>query len=78
MEDTARLRASRGETSVEINAQANGHVAETFAQLALEMHEAYGVDETVDAVVQFALQALTAAMPESPCTPVAGSPRYRR
>ena len=43
---------------MEINAQANGHVAETFAQLALEMHEAYGVDETVDAVVQFALQAL--------------------
>lgn len=58
MEDTARLRASTGDSSVEINAQANGHVAETFAQLALEMHEAYGVDETVDAVVQFALQAL--------------------
>ena len=41
-----------------MNAQANGHVAETFARLALEMHEADGVDETVDAVVQFALQAL--------------------
>ena len=41
-----------------MNAQANGRVAETFARLALEMHEADGVDETVDAVVQFALQAL--------------------
>ena len=58
MEDTARLRASTGDSSVAMNAQANGHVAETFARLALEMHEADGVDETVDAVVQFALQAL--------------------
>ncbi len=57
MEDTARLRASTGDSSVE-NAQANGRVAATFARLALEMHEADGVDETVDAVVQFALQAL--------------------
>jgi len=32
--------------------------AETFAQLAMEMHEADGVEETVQAVVDFALQAL--------------------
>jgi GAF domain-containing protein len=33
-------------------------VAETFARLALELHDADGVGETVDAVVQFALHAL--------------------
>jgi GAF domain-containing protein len=33
--------------------------AETFAQLAMEMHEAEGVEETVQAVVDFALQALS-------------------
>ncbi|MEU4193294.1 GAF and ANTAR domain-containing protein [Kribbella sp. NPDC026611] len=32
--------------------------ADTFARLAIELHDAPGVDETVDAVVQFALQAL--------------------
>ncbi|MEU4195133.1 GAF and ANTAR domain-containing protein [Kribbella sp. NPDC026611] len=32
--------------------------AELFARLALEMHDAGGVEETVDAVVQFALHAL--------------------
>ena len=32
--------------------------AHTFARLAVEMHDARGVDETVDAVVQFALDAL--------------------
>jgi len=32
--------------------------AKIFARLAVEMHEAEGVEETVDAVVQFALQAL--------------------
>jgi GAF domain-containing protein len=32
--------------------------AETFAQLAMEMHEAEGLEETVQAVVDFALQAL--------------------
>jgi GAF domain-containing protein len=32
--------------------------AERFAQLALELHESAGIEETVDAVVQFALQAL--------------------
>jgi len=32
--------------------------AMTFARLAIELHDASGVDETVDAVVQFALQAL--------------------
>jgi GAF domain-containing protein len=58
MEDTARLRASTGDSSEETYAQANGQVAETFAQLALEMHEAGGVEETVGAVVEFALQAL--------------------
>jgi hypothetical protein len=33
--------------------------AEDFAWLVLEMHEAEGVEETVDAVVDYALQALT-------------------
>ncbi|MEU8226280.1 GAF and ANTAR domain-containing protein [Kribbella sp. NPDC048915] len=32
--------------------------AERFAQLAVDLHESAGVDETVDAVVSFALQAL--------------------
>jgi len=32
--------------------------AAAFARLAIELHDAPGVDETVDAVVQFALQAL--------------------
>ncbi|WP_425553091.1 GAF and ANTAR domain-containing protein [Kribbella lupini] len=32
-------------------------LATVFAQLAVELHDADGVDETVDAVVQFALQA---------------------
>jgi GAF domain-containing protein len=34
-------------------------MAETFARLALELHDADGVEETIDAVVQFALQALS-------------------
>jgi len=33
-------------------------VADVFARLAVELHSAGGVQETVDAVVQFALQAL--------------------
>ncbi|WP_432944887.1 GAF and ANTAR domain-containing protein [Kribbella sp. CA-253562] len=32
--------------------------ADAFARLAVEMHDAPGVEETIDAVVQFALQAL--------------------
>jgi GAF domain-containing protein len=32
--------------------------ADVFARLALELHDTSGLDETVDAVVQFALQAL--------------------
>jgi GAF domain-containing protein len=32
--------------------------ADAFAQLAIELHDAPGVEETIDAVVQFALQAL--------------------
>jgi GAF domain-containing protein len=32
--------------------------ADRFARLAVELHDASGVDETIDAVVQFALQAL--------------------
>ncbi|TDW70629.1 GAF and ANTAR domain-containing protein [Kribbella pratensis] len=32
--------------------------ADTFARLAIELHDAPGVEETIDAVVQFALQAL--------------------
>ncbi len=58
MEDIGRLGASTGEWPAELDGQARGRVAETFAQLALEMHEADGLDETVEAVVQFALQAL--------------------
>ena len=34
------------------------HVADAFARLAIELHDADGVVETVDAVAQFALQAL--------------------
>ena len=33
--------------------------ADSFARLAIEMHEAPGVEETIEAVVQFALQALS-------------------
>jgi len=33
--------------------------ADTFARLAVELHDSDGVDETVEAVVQFALQALS-------------------
>jgi GAF domain-containing protein len=32
--------------------------ADTFARLAIELHDAPGVEETIEAVVQFALQAL--------------------
>ncbi len=35
-----------------------GAAAERFAQLALDLHESGGMEETVDGVVQFALQAL--------------------
>ena len=35
------------------------NVADIFARLALELHEEVGVGETVDAVVQFALQAVS-------------------
>jgi GAF domain-containing protein len=33
--------------------------ADTFARLAIELHDAAGVEDTIDAVVQFALQALS-------------------
>ncbi|MEV0794272.1 GAF and ANTAR domain-containing protein [Kribbella sp. NPDC050459] len=33
--------------------------ANTFARLAIELHDAPGVEETIEAVVQFALQALS-------------------
>jgi GAF domain-containing protein len=35
------------------------HTASAFARLAIEMHDAPSVEETIDAVVQFALQALS-------------------
>jgi GAF domain-containing protein len=35
------------------------NTASAFAHLAVELHDAIGVEETVDAVVQFALQALS-------------------
>ncbi|MEU8227133.1 hypothetical protein [Kribbella sp. NPDC048915] len=38
---------------------ASSPTAETFAQLAMEMHDADGLEETVQAVVDFALQALS-------------------
>ncbi|NEA31729.1 GAF and ANTAR domain-containing protein [Streptomyces sp. SID13031] len=38
--------------------QPPAHAADIFARLAVELHDAPGVVETVDAVVQFALQAL--------------------
>ncbi|MER7247474.1 GAF and ANTAR domain-containing protein [Kribbella sp. NPDC000426] len=38
---------------------AEGSAASAFAHLAVELHDATGVEETVDAVVQFALQALS-------------------
>jgi GAF domain-containing protein len=37
---------------------AGGDTADRFAQLAVELHGAAGVEETVEAVVEFALQAL--------------------
>ena len=37
---------------------AGAGTAEAFARLAIELHGAGGLEETVDAVVQFALQAL--------------------
>src|SRR5947208_8929213 len=40
-----------------IDPNQNG-AASAFALLAVELHDAPGVEETVDAVVQFALQAL--------------------
>ncbi|MBB5834887.1 GAF and ANTAR domain-containing protein [Kribbella italica] len=36
----------------------DGADADAFARLAVELHDASGVDDTVEAVVQFALQAL--------------------
>ncbi|MFC6160157.1 GAF and ANTAR domain-containing protein [Kribbella jiaozuonensis] len=36
----------------------SGAAAERFAQLALDLHDSDGMEETVDAVVEFALQAL--------------------
>ncbi|NUR94205.1 MAG: antitermination regulator, partial [Kribbellaceae bacterium] len=39
----------------------SGRSADLFSRLALEMHEADGVEETVDAVVEFAIQAMNCA-----------------
>ncbi|HEY0472790.1 MAG TPA: GAF and ANTAR domain-containing protein [Kribbella sp.] len=36
-----------------------GEVAEVFARLAVELHEEPGINETVEAVLQFALQAVS-------------------
>ena len=43
--------------SVEL-APASDNGADAFARLALELHDSGGVEETVQAVVDFALQAL--------------------
>jgi GAF domain-containing protein len=60
MEISDRLGTSAGDEAFELSVRdaVDGRIAETFAQLALEMHEAGGVEETVESVVQFALQAL--------------------
>ncbi|HEU4946372.1 MAG TPA: GAF and ANTAR domain-containing protein [Kribbella sp.] len=42
---------------VELNPQVAA-TADAFARLAVELHDTTGIEETVDAVVQFALQAL--------------------
>jgi GAF domain-containing protein len=46
------------ETDVATLDPVDGAAADAFARLAVDLHDASGVDETVDAVVQFALQAL--------------------
>jgi GAF domain-containing protein len=53
-------RSTDAEDGVDDSAQTDaGQAAEDFSRLALEMHEAEGVEETVQTVVDFALQALT-------------------
>jgi GAF domain-containing protein len=49
---------ARLESAVPALDPAAAEAADRFARLAVELHDASGVDETVDAVVQFALQAL--------------------
>jgi transcriptional regulator with GAF, ATPase, and Fis domain len=46
------------ETDVATLDPVDSAAADAFARLAVELHDASGVDETVEAVVQFALQAL--------------------
>jgi GAF domain-containing protein len=63
MDDTDR-RTVAGEAPREPemtapDAAAGATTADAFARLAMELHDAPGLEETVDAVVQFALQALS-------------------
>jgi GAF domain-containing protein len=50
-------------------------MAETFARLALELHDADGVEETIDTVVQFALQALNCSYAGVALTTKGGRPQ---
>ena len=49
---------------------ATASAADRFAQLALELHDASGVDETIDTVVQFALQALNCSYAGVRCSAI--------
>lgn len=46
------------EPDVPALALAGGNAAEQFGRLAIDLHDSTDVEETVDAVVQFALHAL--------------------
>jgi GAF domain-containing protein len=50
--------AEVGETHAAVGAPGDRAGAAEFAQLAMELHDVDGVDETVEAVVHFAVQAL--------------------
>src|SRR5215207_2250237 len=50
--------APGAESEQEMFGSAELSAADAFARLALELHDSAGVDETVDAVVQFAVRAL--------------------
>jgi len=44
---------------VNVNDEDGADVADVFARLAVELHEEDGVEETIEAIVQFALQAVS-------------------
>ncbi|TDU83696.1 GAF domain-containing protein [Kribbella voronezhensis] len=55
---TQSHRVAAEEAPLDAEAADGQQVADTFARLAVELHDADGLVETVDAVAQFALQAL--------------------